>query len=55
MRDNLKKITIKGASGWGPVDLAYDDKLTIKPDGISYEQGKLIVELEPVIQAEAES
>ena len=35
MRDNLKKITIKGASGWGPVDLAYDDKLTIKPDGIS--------------------
>ena len=27
MRDNLKKITIKGASGWGPVDLAYDDKL----------------------------
>lgn len=38
MRDNLKKITIKGASGWGPVDLAYDDKLTIKPDGISYER-----------------
>ena len=30
MRDNLKKITIKGASGWGPVDLAYDDKLTQK-------------------------
>ena len=38
VRGNLIKITIKGASGWGPVDLAYDDKLTIKPDEISYER-----------------
>lgn len=38
MKENLIKITIKGASGWCPCDLAYSDKLTIKQDGITYER-----------------
>lgn len=33
----IVKITIKGCSGYGPVDMAYDDKLTLTPTSISYE------------------
>lgn len=42
MEDQLIKIIIKGASGWGPSDMAYSDKLTIKSDGISYEKKPVI-------------
>lgn len=38
VKGNLIKIIIKGASGWGPSELAYQDKLIIKSDGISYER-----------------
>lgn len=38
MKEYLIKITIKGASGWSPCELAYNDKLTIKQDGITYER-----------------
>lgn len=38
MREGLKKITIEGASGWCPSNMAFNDKLTIKPDGMSYER-----------------
>lgn len=31
------KITIKGASGYGPVDEAYEDKITLTGSSISYE------------------
>lgn len=31
------KVVIKGCSGYGPVDMAYDDKLTLTPTSISYE------------------
>ena len=31
------KIVIKGASGYGSVDEAYEDKVTITPSSISYE------------------
>ena len=31
------QIAIKGCSGYGPVDTAYDDKLTLTPTGIRYE------------------
>ena len=31
------KIVIKGASGYGPVDAAYEDKVTLTPSSISYE------------------
>lgn len=34
---NVKKIVIKGASGYGHLDEAYEDKLIITPDSISYE------------------
>jgi len=33
----IVRITIKGASGYGPVDDAYEDKLTITATSISYE------------------
>ena len=33
----IVKITIKGCFGYGPVDMAYDDKLTLTPTSISYE------------------
>ena len=31
------QIAIKGCSGYGPVDTAYDDKLTLTPTGMRYE------------------
>lgn len=31
------RIVIKGASGYGPVDCAYEDKVTLTPSSISYE------------------
>lgn len=31
------RIVIKGASGYGPVDEAYEDKVTLTPSSISYE------------------
>ena len=31
------KITIKGASGYGPLDEAYEDKITLTASYISYE------------------
>lgn len=34
---NIIKITIKGASGYGPVDEAYEDKITLTDSSISYE------------------
>ncbi len=34
---NIRRITIKGASGYGPIDEAYEDKLTLTADSISYE------------------
>lgn len=34
---DIKRIVIKGASGYGPLDEAYEDKLIITPDSISYE------------------
>lgn len=34
---DIIRIVIKGASGYGPVDEAYEDRLTITPSSISYE------------------
>ena len=34
---SIIKIVIKGCSGYGPVDMAYDDKLTLTQTSISYE------------------
>ncbi len=34
---DIKRIVIKGASGYGPLDEAYEDKLIMTPDAISYE------------------
>ena len=34
---DIIKITIKGASGYGPVDEAYEDKITLTDSSISYE------------------
>ncbi|MDO4651042.1 MAG: hypothetical protein Q4B26_20585 [Eubacteriales bacterium] len=34
---DLKRIVIKGASGYGTLDEAYEDKVTITADSISYE------------------
>lgn len=34
---DIVKIIIKGASGYGPVDEAYEDKVTITASSISYE------------------
>lgn len=34
---SIIKIVIKGCSGYGPVDMAYDDKLTLTPTSIGYE------------------
>ena len=31
------RITIKGSSGYGPYDEAYEDRVTISPDSIRYE------------------
>lgn len=36
MSEIIKKV-IKGASGYGPGDTAYNDKVTITPSSISYE------------------
>ena len=33
----ITRIAVKGASGYGPVDEAYEDKVTITPSSISYE------------------
>lgn len=33
----IVRIVIKGASGYGPVDEAYEDKVTLTPSSISYE------------------
>lgn len=33
----ITKIVIKGASGYGPVDEAYEDKITLTDSSISYE------------------
>lgn len=33
----IVRITIKGASGYGPVDMAYEDKVTLTESSISYE------------------
>lgn len=45
MMKQIVKIIIKGASGYGPVDKAYNDRLTIECNSISYE-------LKPVIESE---
>ena len=34
---DIRKITIKGFSGYGPYDEAYEDKITLTTDSISYE------------------
>ena len=34
---DIVRITIKGASGYGPVDEAYEDKITLTDSSISYE------------------
>lgn len=34
---DIIKIVIKGASGYGPVDEAYEDKITLTDSSISYE------------------
>lgn len=34
---NIVKIVIKGGSGYGPVDEAYEDKITLTDSSISYE------------------
>lgn len=33
----ITRIAVKGASGYGPADEAYEDKVTITPSSISYE------------------
>ena len=33
----IVRITIKGGSGYGPVDMAYEDKITLTDSSISYE------------------
>ena len=33
----IVKIVIKSTSGFGPIDQAYNDKITITPESISYE------------------
>ena len=33
----IVRITIKGASGYGPVDMAYEDKVTLTESSVSYE------------------
>ena len=40
----IVKLIIRGASGYGPVDEAYNDKLTVDASAISYE-------LKPVIES----
>lgn len=35
--DDIVKITIRGASGYGPVDEAYEDKIVLTDSSISYE------------------
>ena len=37
------RVVIKGASGYGPVDLAFQDKVTITGDSIQYEYKPYIV------------
>ena len=34
---NIIKITFKSMSGYGPIEHAYNDKLTITPESIAYE------------------
>ena len=36
-KKEIVKIVIKGGSGYGPADEAYNDKVTIEQKGISYE------------------
>ena len=42
---DIIRITIKGESGYGPVDEAYSDKVTIDRDSIRYEY-------KPVVESE---
>lgn len=35
--ETIKQVTIKSASAYGPVDYAYEDKLTLTSHGVSYE------------------
>ena len=42
---DIIRIIIKGGSGYGPVDEAYSDKVTIDLDSIRYEY-------EPVVESE---
>ena len=42
----IVKIVIKGCSGYGPYDMAYDDKLTLTPTGMNYEY-------KPCVESEA--
>ena len=37
MEKEIKRITIKGSSGYCSYEYVYEDKLTITPDSISYE------------------
>ena len=37
MQKEIIRITIKGASGYGPVDEAYEDRLSLTASSISYE------------------
>ena len=37
MEKEIKRITIKGSSGYCSYEYVYEDKLSITPDSISYE------------------
>lgn len=37
MQKEIIRITIKGASGYGSVDKAYEDRLSLTSSSISYE------------------
>lgn len=39
--NSIVKIVIKGSSGYGPGDLAYEDKLTLTASSIAYEYNPL--------------
>ena len=40
---DIIKIVIKGASGYGPVDEAYEDKVTLTESSISYEYNEMVI------------
>lgn len=40
---DIIRVVIKGASGYGPVDLAFQDKVTITGDSIQYEYKPYVV------------